>query len=407
MLARLAALTGQSVPEQPEPQGKPGALRVSLILTDVTLTRMDPARMTLPGIDLRIVEGGLAAFAANAPLQRRTDVVVIELDPDNAREVAALEDFAAANPGRLPVIAAVRDLTVPVTRRLLRSDIADVLPIPFNIEELSQAIETGRDRISQSRSAQGPSRLGHIIAIQSAMGGTGGTMLASQIAQIWSEKRSVCLIDLDVQQGNAALYLNLKPRLSIADLVEADDRLDGEFLRMVAERHKSGLSVIAAPSDMTPMDALSPDFIDRLLDVAAQQFDLVIVDLPGIWLDWTAAAMQKSDVIALVTVMTVPGIHQARRQLDVIEANTLSDRVRIVLNRMPVGMFGKIDVSEAESALRHRVHFAISNDYPTVSSAIDEGKLISQIKMKSRVEKDIRQIAVAVAEEMAQMGVLA
>ena len=65
-----------------------------------------------------------------------------------------------------------------------------------------------------------------VSGLMTLLGGMGTSMVASQLAQIWAGERQVLLIDLDVQRGNAALYLNLKPRLSIADLVEAEDRLD-------------------------------------------------------------------------------------------------------------------------------------------------------------------------------------
>jgi pilus assembly protein CpaE len=407
MLARLAALTGKPTDGNDTPAAGTGALKVSMLLRAETLAGIDPSRLAVPGVDVRLVEGGLRAFAANAPLQRRTDIAIVEVDPDDPGAVEALEQFATTSLGRMPVVAAVHNITVATTRRMLRSDIADVLGIPFTAEDLAQAIETGRERIDSARTGQGPSRHGHVVAVHGAIGGAGATSLATQAAQIWSETRSVCLIDLDVQNGNAALYLNLKPRLSLADLAEAGDRLDAEFLRMVMERHKTGLSVIGAPADMQPLDMITSEFVDRLLDLASQMFDVVVVDLPGIWLDWSATAMQKADLIALVTVMSVPGIHQARRQLDVIEANSLGDRVRVILNRMTVGLFGKIDVSEAEGAMRHRVHFAVTNDYPGMSAAVDEGKLISQIKVKSRVEKDIRLITSALSDEMAAMGTMA
>jgi pilus assembly protein CpaE len=212
---------------------------------------------------------------------------------------------------------------------------------------------------------------------------------------------------MDVQRGNAALYLNLKPRLSIADLIEAEDRLDGEFLRMVSERHQSGLAVVAAPADMNPLDSLTPEFIDRLMDQAAQQYDLVVLDMPGVWTDWTAAALQKADIIALVAQITVSGVQQARRQLNVFDANNLGDRVRLVMNRMTPGLFGKYDIADAEAVLRHRVHFLLANDYPTVSAALDEGRALSQIKMKSRIEKEIRLMSTALIEQMMALGATA
>lgn len=409
LLSRLGAFAGLrdtnagSAPET----ATDAALRVTMILDAATAARLDAARLSALNAEVRVFDGGLAAFVANAPLIRRTDIVVVQIDPEDNEALLALEQFAGSVGERMPVVAAAHNLTVSATRRLLRSSIADVLPIPFSLEELSQAIESGRERITQARTGQGPARMAHIVAFQGAMGGVGTSMIAAQAAQHWAKDCSVLLIDLDVQRGNAALYLNLKPRLSIADLIEADDRLDGEFLRMVAERHQSGLSVIAAPAEMNPLDSLTPEFIERLLDQAAQLFDLVVLDMPGLWLDWAAEALQKADVIALVTQITVSGVQQARRQLNVLDANNLGERVRLVMNRMTPGMFGKYEMSDAEAVLRHRVHFALANDYPTVSAALDEGRSISQIKVKARIDKEIRLMATSILDEMKVMGATA
>jgi pilus assembly protein CpaE len=287
-----------------------------------------------------------------------------------------------------------------LTRKVLRSEAVDVLPIPFTPDELHQAIETGRHRMLEVE-PQERMRGGRILTFLGALGGVGTTAVASQAALIWAEKQSVCLVDLDLQFGNAALYLNLKPQLTLADLLDAGERLDGEFLRSVAEKHPSGLNVIASPRDMMPLDALTPEFVERLLDLAAQSYDVVLVDLPGAWISWSLSALQKSDAICLIAGLTVPGVHQARRQLEVLEANDLGDRVRLVLNRIVAPMFGKADLTEAEQVLRRKVNFPVANDYATVSHAIDEGKFIGAIKVKSRIERDMRAM---VAELSTMIG---
>jgi pilus assembly protein CpaE len=398
LLARLGAFAGKADAEAP--QRDDSELRVTMLLNPQTSARLDVARLNALNAEIRLHDGSFASFAANAPLIRRTDLLVVQIDPDNAADLAALESFAAGPGLRIPVVAAVEDLTIATTRRLLRSSIADVLPIPFSLEELGQAIDAGRERVARA-TGQGPARQASIIAVQSVLGGMGASMVAAQLAQMWAGEKQVLLIDLDVQRGNAALYLNLKPRLSVADLIEAEDRLDAEFLRMIVERHQSGLGVVAAPADMNPLDALTPEFIERLLDVAAQNYDLVVLDMPGIWIDWSAAAMQKADLVLLIAQLTVSGVQQCRRQLDVLEANNLGERVRVVMNRMTPGLFGKYDLSEAESVLRTKVHFALCNDYPTVSAALDEGKPVGQMKLKARIDKELRTMAATIADELA------
>jgi pilus assembly protein CpaE len=373
--------------EAPAPSGP--VLKVTIVLDEGTAGLLDASRLGLPDVDVRVHAGTLASFAANGPLVRASDVLIAQIDPGNPRDFEEFERFVHDHKDRLPVVAAVRDLSVAVTRRVLRSEAVDVLPIPFTPDELHQAIETGRHRLAVAR-PQGAPRSGRVVTFLGALGGTGTTTIATQTGMMWAESQSVCLIDLDLQFGNAALYLNLKPQLSLAELMEAGDRLDAEFLRSVGERHTSGLTVIASPPDVMPLDAVTPEFVDRLLDLACQSFDVVLVDMPGAWVSWSLSALRKSDAICLITGLSVPGVHQARRQLEVLDANALGERVRIVLNRVVNPFFGKADLTDTEKALRHKVDFPISNDYPTVSSAIDEGKLISSIKVKSRVEKDLR-----------------
>jgi pilus assembly protein CpaE len=411
MLARLGALAGRSTETGAETDGGAAdavAVRVTMILARDTAGQVDPGQISLPDCSIRTFDGTLEAFAANAPLVRRTDMLVVEIDPDDSAALAGLEAFAAGPGARMAVVAAARDLTVGATRRLLRSSIADVLPVPFSHEELGQAVETARAGLARRQAGDGGGgRLGNIVVFQGALGGVGTSMVAAQAALQWAEKKRVLVIDLDVQRGTLALYMNLKPRLSLADLIEADDRLDIEFLTMVAERHQSGLSMVAAPNDMTGLDAVTPEFMERLLDVAAQNFDLVVLDMPGVWMDWTALAMQKADIIALVTQMSVSGVQQARRQLDTLEANGLGERVRVVMNRMTAGLFGKYDTAEAASVLRFPVHYSLANDFPTVSAALDEGVSVKKIKLKARIEKELRQMTDAMADDMAAATIAA
>jgi len=391
MLGRTVPLLADKTAEASRP-----VLRVSIVLDTATAALLDSSRLAMPDTEIRVHGGTLAGFTANGPAARWTDVLICQIDPENPRDFEVFERFVKDNAGRMPVVAAVRDLSVAVTRRVLRSDAVDVLPIPFTPDELHQAIETGRDAMVRSGDG-GPSRSGRIVAFVGALGGMGATTMATQAAMIWAEKASVCLIDLDVQFGNAALYLNLKPQLSLADLIDAGDRVDIELLRSVADSHPSGMSIIACPPDIVPLDALTPEFVDRLLDLAVQTYDIVLIDLPGAWVSWSLSALQKSDVVCLVAGLTVPGVHQARRQLELLDANGLADRTRIILNRVAAPMFGKVDLSETEAVLRRPVQFVVTNDYPTVSTAIDEGRAIGAIKLKSRVEKDVRQLVTTLA----------
>jgi pilus assembly protein CpaE len=376
-------------------------LNVTIVLAPDVAELLDMSRLKLPGISLALHAGTLDSFLADPVRPQITDVLVLQSDPTSASEFAAVTSFAARMAGHMPVVLAVRDLTVPLTRRLLRTDIADVVPLPFTPEELAQAIETAHQ--SRARPAPpvaaapvAPRQRGRVISLLGALGGVGTTSLAAQLGVLWAADKRVVLIDLDVQFGNAALYLNLRPRLTLAELIDAGDRMDSAYLASVAERHQSGLEVIAAPSDIIPLDTLTPAHVEHLLQLAAETWDIVLVDLPDAWINWSAAALTRSDHILLISEVSVAGVHQAKRQLEMIDANGLGDRLHLVMNRVTGTLFRKADMAPTEQALKRKVGFVISNDYAAMSAAIDEGRPISSIKVKSRVEKDLRTLMEAV-----------
>ncbi|MBV8972728.1 MAG: AAA family ATPase [Sphingomonadaceae bacterium] len=374
---------------RPEPLPGSDGLRVLLIVEPSTPT----AALGTGGWGkhrLTIDSRGLSGIPSAAPALRQAEAVIVEVDPEDAASLADFARFVRGQAGRVPVVAAVRNLTVAATRLALRSGAADVLPLHFTPDELDSAVAPTP---GAPRPAAGPlPPKGKIVAVTGAIGGCGTTATAVQMGILWAASARVCLIDFDLQFGNAALYLDLGTQLGVADLLDAGARLDVDLLRNVAQLHASGLSVIAAPADILPLDAVSPEIVDKILALATQAYDIVLVDLPTAWTTWSMRVVEVADAALMVTALTVPGIHQARRQVEIIAANGFADRLRVVVNRVTHPMFGAIDLSETQTLLGRRIDFAVANDYPTVSTAIDRGKPLAAIKARSRVEKDLKAI---------------
>ena len=106
------------------------------------------------------------------------------------------------------------------------------------------------------------------------------TTLAVQTAMILLNsggprvKPSTCLVDLDFQHGACADYLDLEPRLNLAEIEPRPDRLDRQLLEVMLSYHASGLAVVAAPNRPAEMRSFDPDVVTRLLDLVSTQFRL-------------------------------------------------------------------------------------------------------------------------------------
>jgi pilus assembly protein CpaE len=101
-------------------------------------------------------------------------------------------------------------------------------------------------------------------------------------------------------------------------------------------------------------------------------------------------ALQKSDLILMVTQLTVPHVRQARRQLDHMTSHGLVDvPVSVVVNRFEKGWGKGVNAKEAAKALNREIDYFIMSDFKLVSEAINQGVPISKIARRSKVEKSI------------------
>ena len=190
--------------------------------------------------------------------------------------------------------------------------------------------------------------------------------------------------------GDAAFQLGLHPPLTVTDVIAAGKRLDGELLRSIAATHPSGLKVIAAPREVMPLESMTSEQLIGIVDLATAEFGTVFVDLPMNWSNWSLSLLARSDVVLLVTELRVPSLHRARRQLDLINSQDMTQLdVRVILNRTEKGMFKTIDVSDAERVLKRPIAFTIANDHDTMTQAIDRGVPIAEVRRKTMLGKDI------------------
>jgi len=375
-----------------------------------------PVRLLLDG-----VEGDASALVGSKAAGFPLDLVLAgtseDVDPSvlagasaaviqvAADDEASLARFKKLADGPVPLIAAAYDPSLTLVRALVRMGAHDVIPLPLDPHEL----ETALDPIRKMVAAQGArSKAGHkkIVAIIKSEGGVGATSLLGQLATRFAEReaahgRECCLIDLDVQFGDAALQLGLQPVLTFTDLLEAGKRLDGEMLRSVAAQHGSGLRIISAPREIMPLEMMSSDQVLSILDLATAEFGTVFVDLPANWTNWSLSLLAKADLVLMVTELRVSSLHRARRQIELLTSQDLHNLdVRVIINRAETGFFKNVSLADAERVLKKPVAFTIANDHATMNQAIDRGIPVAEVKRKCQLIKDIDQLGQGISSAL-------
>ena len=325
---------------------------------------------------------------------------VIQVDADTPASVKRFQKLVAIVD--TPLIAAVYDPPLALVRSLIRTGAHDVVPLPLNVEDLETSIApVAQDRANRHTSAAtGRAKL---VSVIKGIGGAGATALASQLAIGFAKSeaifdRSACLMDLDVQFGDVAFQLGLRPKLTVVDLLEAGARLDGALLRSTVTDHPSGLKIIASPPDMMPLEGVSNEHMLQIVELATQEFGTVFIDLPTNWTNWSLSLVARSDLVLLVTELTVAGLNRARRQLRLLESQDLASLdVRVIANRYDKSQSRTIRPADVREALGQDIAYTISNDWPLMRSAIDRGVPISDVKRKSAIGKDLDVLDAGIA----------
>jgi pilus assembly protein CpaE len=335
---------------------------------------------------------------------RRADVLLVDLDADDPRELEALQRLRQEVGGlQRPIIVTARELTPAAMRRLLREGIDDFLPQPLQAGDVVEALRASA--LKRRGTSPGAVARGRVLTFAHASGGVGTTTLAVNAAcSLAKPKRGkpaeVCLIDLDVQYGSAALHFDLPQGSGIAELVEDPERLDADMLDGLLASHASGVRVLTAPKFPMPLDLVTAELVQSLLTVARRRFDVVVVDLPLALTRWTEGVMAASDAIVFVTQLNVPAIRQMRRLLDTIqEVGLYAVPLRIVANRFEGGLFGRGEVGrrQAEKALGRSIDHVIDDDPKLIASSLNQGKPALTLKRRQRVCRQIEAMIAAVA----------
>src|SRR5262249_27925439 len=187
-----------------------------------------------------------------------------------------------------------------------------------------------------------------IVAFVPSSGGVGNATLALETAvQIKLERqtrgRRVCLLDLDPQASHVCDYLDIEPRLQMREIIQAPERLDAQLFDLFVSRHQtSGVDVLASPRDRNAPTELGVPALDALFRLISERYDLLIVDLPAAWFDWTPVILSACDLAIVTGLNNVPGLRQIAETLQAVTSRERNaPQVVVALNRCETDLLGK------------------------------------------------------------------
>jgi pilus assembly protein CpaE len=383
-----------------------------------------PVTAPLDGRRILALGAGLGAYAngplAGAHLESASpahleglaagscDLVLIDADGWDAHALGGAVKALSAMRRAPPVLMLGETLPAGLVRNVLRLEAADILEAPFTADQLAAAVHALLAEAQPAAATSGASAESRCWGVTGAVGGSGATTIAIEIAYALAaqsgKERAVCLVDLNLADGATAAYLGCTPTTRLADFGQAADRIDASMLHALVTPVTKGLDLIAGVRDANAFDAVSREAVLRMLEVACECYEWVILDIPRHRRPWTLEALAGCDEVLVISELTVPALLAARAYSDEIEDGLGTGlRPRIVLNRLASRMFGPApSMAEAEKALQRKAEAGISSDWEAAAASANLGGPIAQHRPKSKIVKDVQTMVERLAAQPAR-----
>jgi pilus assembly protein CpaE len=318
-------------------------------------------------------------------LESDNDVIVMELDSDPEYALEVVESICGTS--NVTVMVYSEQMNPDMLVRCMRAGAREFLAQPVTAASIAEAMV----RASVRRPSGKPTKkaTGKLLLFAGAKGGSGVTTVATNFAVSLAQEsgRSTVLIDLNLPLGNAALDIGLTPEYSTANALQNYSRLDSNYLSTLLTKHSSGLAVLAAPDKYSSVQATN-ESVERLLAVARQEFEYVVVDVGSRFDSMTRSLLEAASVVYLVLQVSISELRNANRLItDLFRSG--SAKLEIVLNRFTPRALS-IDEASITKALTVAPSWKIPSDYPAARTA--QNTATPLVLQDSPVSKVIRQM---------------
>jgi pilus assembly protein CpaE len=353
-----------------------------------TLVAGDP-EIEVVGILEGLADGWTALDSASP------DLVVVACDGYSEAALAFVSGSVGHSPDR-PVVVLSKSSPNGFVRRVFEAGADDIVATP-GMEGGSSPEEIGFAMRKAVARKNGPSRTGGaaggaMICVLGPKGGTGKTLIASNLAAAFGDEgQRVAMVDLDLQFGDLGLALGLRPAKTIYDLAISSGSLDAEKLDAYLEPHDSGLRALLAPTRPDRAGSITAELLERVYATLRATNDYVVIDTPPGFTPEVVASIDNSSHVCVVGMLDTLSLKNTKLALEALELMGYErERVRLVLNRAD----SRVGITrEDAAAVLGRDPDVLVPSHRDVTRSVNSGAPIVLTDRRSETAKALRSLA--------------
>ncbi|OXS33621.1 AAA family ATPase [Streptomyces sp. XY006] len=361
------------------------------------LSQLPDAEPVAPVVDSTQLIDTLARLAAESVDELPEVVIVHErIGPVPALEL--IREVALRFPA-VGVILVTSDASPGLFQAAMDYGARGLVALPLSYEELAsrvQAVAQWSVGVRRHLGAGGDVFTGvggTVVTVSGAKGGVGATLTAIQLAlAAQASGRSTALVDMDLQTGDVASYLDVQFRRSVVDLAAITD-ISPRVLADAVFRHDTGLALLLAPAEGERGEDVTDRAARQIVSALRSRYEVVVIDCGAQIGGAGAAAVEMADRALLVTtpdVVAVRGAKRAVRMWDRLQIRK-AEETTVVVNRHSRG-------TEIQPPLIQKITgtavaaTAVPANFKELQSVVDAGR-IHELENKSAVKQALWGLA--------------
>lgn len=304
------------------------------------------------------------------------DIIIMSLGGGDTDVLSLAERITMHRP-LTHVILLTEYLDVEILQSAMSVGVHNVKEFPKIAKDFGEYIksvyQSESTRIKSLTQKQSLSWMSRVITVFGPKGGLGKTTIAVNLAVKLAEmNKKVALVDLDLQFGDAHIFLDIDPSDTIAELINEFFSSDIDTVRSFMTVHSSGVHLLASPKSPEYAEVISAEKIQSLLGLLRTYYDFVIVDTAPSFNDISITALESSSNIIFVTGIDISILKNSKLSISLMDSLKQIDKIGIVVNRA-VDM-NSITVSDVEKILGQPIMARVPSDYKVAVTALNRGE---------------------------------
>ncbi|MEU0301884.1 AAA family ATPase [Streptomyces sp. NPDC006175] len=271
--------------------------------------------------------------------------------------------------------------------------------LPLSYEELANRVQaaaqwsTGVRRHLGAGSDVFTGPGGTVVTVTGSKGGVGTTVTAVQLAlAAQASGHTAALVDLDLQTGDIAAYLDVQFRRSVVDLAAIAD-ISPRVLSDAVFSHTTGLALLLAPGEGERGEEVSDRSARQIVSALRSRYEIVVIDCGSQMNGANAAAVEMADTAVLVTTPDVVAVRGAKRIV------RLWDRLQVRKAEETVILVNRFNRNtEIQPALIQRITgtrmagTAVPANFKELQGVVDSGRM-HELDPRSTVKQALWALA--------------